>query len=326
MRDVDIRPLTREDSPSSLALHRDSFVPYWSDAWWKWRFHSHSNSQCTMVGAFQQDGRCIAMFGGARFPFLLEGELCHVISNGDAAVDPDVRHGLGGPRLLRRVAEVFFHSFERDSTKVIYGFPEPGLRRISVRFRFGEHLGDVHFLLHDLKAPIQASDRVRVTPTRAFDSEADSLWERCKPEFRAAIVRDADYLNYRYRDHPGVDYQLIEARDVSTGALRGLAALRRGGWDDDIASLTEWLVPEEDLETESALLAFAADWARAGKHKSLACWFPAMDTRTRRLQVQHRFYVHPTPYVELFRSRQSGVDRMWLYDNFYQTMGDIDWC
>lgn len=326
MQPLDIRPIRTGDDAHSLSLHHDAFVPTWSRAWWDWRFHGCPRSQCAMVGAFTPEGRCLAMFGGVKFLFQLEGEPCDVISNGDCAVDPEIRKGLSGPRLLRRVCDTFYEIFGGGGTKLIYGFPQPGLRRITLRFRYGEHLTDTLFLIHDLRHEPRSPSGVEVRTVQGWSEELDELWRNCRAEFPAAIVRDSLYLNYRYRDHPRVAYDLLEARDTRTGALRGVAALRQGGWDEAIASLVEWLVPLEDEEAEAALVHHAVGWARARGRDKLACWFPAMNPRTRRFQTGHGFYTYPTPYIELFRSYQNGVDRQWLYDNFYQTMGDIDFC
>lgn len=324
MTELDIRPLRAGDDAPALALHRKSFLPYRSESWWDWRYHGCPGSECTMVGAFTPEGQCLAMFGGVRLPFLLEGEECFVISNGDSAVDADLRRGLSGPRLLRRVSAAFLETFGGGTTKLIFGFPEPPLRRFCYRFRVGEHLTDMLFLVHDLQREPPSPAGIEVRVVQSFSAEADQLWSTCRTEFGAAIVRDERYLNYRFRDHPGVDYDLLEARDARSGALRGIAALREGGWDPAIASLSEWLVPLGDEEAEAALVGEAMRWARRRGRQKLVSWFPAMNGRTRRFQVAYGFYLYPTPYIEIFTAYEIGVDRLWLYEHFYQTMGDIE--
>ena len=147
---------------------------------------------------------------------------------------------------------------------------------------------------------------------------------RCRDELGAAIVRDRVYLDWRFRDHPLVDYELLECRDTSTGGLRGVAALRQGGWDPSIASINEWLVPRDDREAEAALLSHAVQYARQHERRYLIMWLPTTSPVFYRLQTDHGLFGRATPYQEIFISYASGIDRGWLYNNWYQTMGDID--
>jgi hypothetical protein len=45
-----------------------------------------------------------------------------------------------------------------------------------------------------------------------FGAEHDALWQRVKPQYRCAVVRDASYLNWKYVEQPGQDFTRLEIR------------------------------------------------------------------------------------------------------------------
>ncbi len=106
--------------------------------------------------------------------------------------------------------------------------------------------------------------------------------------------------------------------------MRGLAVLREGGLDPKSTSLSEWLVPDGDTEAESALIDFGLATARERRSNALVAWFQSSGDHFNRFQVQHGFYARATSHQELYKVWQGGVYRDWLQENWYQTMGDID--
>ncbi|MEM7305543.1 MAG: GNAT family N-acetyltransferase [Planctomycetota bacterium] len=325
MTSSEIRSCGPEDRDALLALHNRAFgPPRWDEAWWDWRFHRLPAGGSEVLGAFEASGECKAIYAGVRHRLLYDGEECYVLSHSDVAVAPELRTGLGGSGLLIRMAELFFDSYGGGETQLMYGIPEPALRRVVVRHMRSEVLTDLLFLAHDLADTPPAPAAVEVRTVAGFDEETDALWGRVRGELGAAIVRDSAYLNLRYRDHPRVDYRLLEARDAASGALRGLAILRDGGWDPGVGTLSEWLVPGGDEEAELALTAAAVDDARARRHRALVAWFPAPAPQFQRFQRAYGFFAHPTPYQLVVRNWRNGIDRRWLHERWYQTMGDVD--
>lgn len=65
-----------------------------------------------------------------------------------------------------------------------------------------------------------ASRSISVVPLReAFDGSFDDLWRDAESRRCVAVVKDASYLNWRYRFHPGRGYEILTAR--RDGKLEG---------------------------------------------------------------------------------------------------------
>ena len=324
MSKFEVRAYEPRDLDAYLELHAGSFVGGSPLAWWNWRFVDLPRTKSEIWGAFDPDGRCVAMYAGVYQQLWLQGETHTVLNHSDIAVHPDLRDGLAGSSVLLRATKRIFKEQIGGSLKLVYGFPQPALLRFLVRKAAVEVLTDVTFLVKELAEPIPTPSNLELRRVAGFGPETDELWTRCRAEFGAAIVRDSTYLNWRFQSHPKVDYELLECRDVKTGQLRGLAVLRTGGWDPSITSLCEWLVPLEDREAELCLLSGAEESARQRGTNYLVTWFPTSSLLFTRFQAEHRFFAKATPYQELFLSYDPQLRRQWFYDNWYQTMGDID--
>jgi hypothetical protein len=318
---VTIRRCTPADQAALLALHRSGFVNQWDDAFWRWRFVDNPLGRTELTGAFTADGRCLASFAGVPLPCRMGGELRRVHASGDVVLSPDLRRGLGGSRLLQRVSELYFSGFGDPDTWLVLGCPEPPLRRMIVRHLGCEVLGDVLFLAREAGTPIGPAT-VAVEHGASLPDDLEGLWQRCAAEWTSGLVRDRAYLEWRYVRHPRVRYTFLVARGEG-GALRGLSAVRDGGYHAEVFSLVDWLVPREDGAAAASLLATAAQLAAARGRRYLLAMFAPSSPEFLRFQ-EHGFRVRPTPYQAVFRSYAAGVDRQFLFDHWYQTMGDLD--
>jgi hypothetical protein len=323
VKSVIIRGFQDEDENAFLALHHRAFGPHWSRAHWRWRFRENPLGRTDLLGAFDGSGRCLASYGGVTLPFTLEGREALATNQSDVAIEPGLRRGLGGSRLLAEITQRFFEHCGRN-VQLIWGFPEPGLLRIVTRFADVHILRDVVFLVRPVTRPPTSTCEVLVHPLARCGPEVTELWARCDDVHRTAVCRNASYLEWRFVRHPGVDYTVLGARDARSGELRGIAVLRSGGWDASVVSLCDWLVPRDDRDAEQALVAWVvAEAARRG-HSHVVGWFPAPQLQFHRFQVDHGFFAQATPYQQGVRWWVPGITRRWLHEHWYQTLGDLD--
>lgn len=325
-QDFHIRRYQPGDEAALLELHNRAYAghPPRTSAFWEWRFREHPSSREEILLAVDADGRPVAVHGGVRHRARVAGRAALVGLQGDTAVDPERAGGLLGGRLLARLIARHFAEFGGGDTPIVYGFPEPPLQRVGVRFVGFRVLRDL--ALHVRDAPPHDEARglaLRVERPARFEPEVDALWERCAPELDTALVRDAAYLNWRYVAHPDVPYTLHVARDAA-GALRGVAVTREGGWDPALLSIMDWLVPRDDLDAERALLHACEQQRRERERSHLACWLAGDPERARRFQVRHGFHVVLTPHQQCARWWSPELDRPRLLGGWFQTLGDVD--
>jgi hypothetical protein len=204
-----------------------------------------------------------------------------------------------------------------------YGWPVPA-------WRMGQrYLGYVNIRDWDMtfrELPPGAAPRARpaglaVREVPRFAADVDELFARLAPTFGLTLIRDANYLNWRYADRPDQHYTLFECR-AGDGTLRGVAvhALRdflrpRTGF------LVDWLAPAEDDDATAALLGAVEDRARADGSDALASVWNHVDPRFLRIQ-RLGYQVMGTPYFLVLASFK--YDTIHYRDHWYFTMGDSD--
>lgn len=320
----DIRPFRPGDEDALVALHGRAFVghPTRTRSHFDWKFLANPLGRTEIIVAMEGQ-HCRAVYAVVPHRCLLEGAPCIAGLQTDMAVDPELRGGLGGSRLILAVGETYMRTYLGGEKKLEWGFPEPHLQRVCLAHLKVGVLRGVEFLVREpAPAPVAAPAGWRVRAVARYDAELDRLWARLAPALGTCTVRDARQLNWRYGEHPAIAYVMLEAR-AADGELRGIAVARQGGLDERLLSIMDWLVAEGDEECEAALLAHLCQEAERRGCAYVASWFPLFFPIALRWQRRFGFFVRPTPMQESYRSW--GVhDRRWLDENWYQTMGDID--
>ncbi len=315
------------DEEAILALHNSSFSGHEgrNRRHWAWKFNENPLGRTEVVLAMADDCRCMGVYAGVTHRIVLDNDPCFAGNHIDVAVDRELRRTMAGARLLTRLGREYFRTYAGGDTKLTWGFPEPALHRLGLRLIKFEVLRDVVFLAREPgAAAADLPGEIEVLEVDRFRADTDDLWRRCCVEIGTGTVRDASYLNWRYAGHPDHGHLLLEARHKKSGALRGVTVLREGGWDDSIVSMLDWLVPLGDRDTERALVQQSLAETTRHKKKYLVSWFPVPSPWFNRFQADHGFFAQATPYQECFRVFEKGHDRRWLDQNWYQTMGDID--
>ncbi len=295
---------------------------------WTWKYRQNPAGIIDLFLAFNAEGDCVGQYAGVPNRFLMQGEQYFSSQSVDSVTDPKFRRGLQRPGLFVNLGYEYAETFGGKHRDVImYGYPVPHHYRIGNKYLKYHLIRGINFLVKEHLLGYGAeppNQEVEVVTVDRFGPDVDALWERTKGEFGASHVRDAAYLNWRFADHPDIDYTLLLAKDRKTGEARGIAALRDGGYATEIVSLIEWLVPFEDQATEDMLLHRAYELTRDIGKQLLVAWFPEATPHFERFQKTHDFYVSFTPYIQVVRPYESAVTIEWLRANWYQTMGDMD--
>jgi hypothetical protein len=182
----------------------------------------------------------------------------------DSFVDPGFRTGLKRPGLFATTAYRYIshHCHPRDEA-FAYGLPNPDAYRLGSRLLGYSHLWHLDVLSRDVRDlrgadPAAALEGGRLEPVLEFPPDTDDLWERARPGFHVAVIRDRRYLAWRYA-RPGVTYRRFAFRD-DAGKLVALFVLR-----------DQWL-PGDFLANVTAV----ADWTAERGHPLVPPLFRAI--------------------------------------------------
>jgi hypothetical protein len=260
--------LREEDLPGFVTLFRDSFDSDISIDLWRWKYGA-GRGQAIVA---KRGERLVAHYGGTIRAVSYFGEPGQAIQICDVMVDPRERAVMTKKGAMFMTTATFFETYlGLGGSTLVYGFPT---RR---HMQLGEKLGlygEVARMV-EVRWPA-ANHRPRLRTRLSFldgddpkqGEEVDALWARMRRDLGEAVVvvRDSDYLNYRYFSHPTIAYDVVCVRARLSGKALGIMVLRR---EQDSCELVDIVAPLSRLP-------WIIDQARrmAGRwgFETLHCW------------------------------------------------------
>ena len=298
-----LRPLIPADVPALLDLSAEAFGHSASEGEWAWKYFERPFHATSLVA--DVDGRPAAFFGAWATRYRGNGIDLPGLAAGDVMSGRAAR-ALGRHGVFRCLALRFFEENATAGAPFVFGFPNDRHRRT------GERL----------------LDYVEVERCGAFETAAESLPRRRLGLFRrvvrgapfgrghAALAealhdragirtdRSAPTLTWRFRQRPGVDYDIVQLLDLA-GRSRGYAVVRAEG---ALARLVDLQVrDEEGADLPELLWAVAASALPAGT-RAVAFRAPRAGLMARRLTTELGFVEGSTDCSFTVRKLGPGFD------------------
>jgi len=166
----------------------------------------------------------------------------------------------------------------------------------------------------------------KVAEVFQFDERFDRFWEERKNDSEIMVVRDSDYLNWRYCSHPTGRYKTLTY--VSEERLRGFLVLTTAVDEIRRGIIVDILTDPSDRTVLDFLLSAAMDFFMSQKVDSIMVWLPEKFSGVRDMK-KWGFVRRDTPYhliVRLVDRHVHGVDSAYLEQpgNWHFTIGDSD--
>ncbi|MGE3175081.1 MAG: hypothetical protein AB7O97_20810 [Planctomycetota bacterium] len=203
----------------------------------------------------------------------------------DSWTNPAYRAQLHGDGVLAELERAFAADYGAHGSELGYAFQAAGAGAGPADLLRGQVLDPLEFLLRPSAAgPLSPPTGVEVDRLLVLPEQVDSLWRRCRPTVPCSVRRDHRYLHWRYERIPSrSDYEFHAA--YRQGRMTGLLVLRP--FHDLVpgaCAIADWICADEDEDSADALLACAADRARAcQRHYLLAACAPTSPEWSRAL-------------------------------------------
>ena len=309
------RAYPRQDSPPNAG----------SLSHWRWKFFGGPLPCESTVAIDEKTGQIVGHIGGLPYQTLHRGEQRRAIQTVDHMIDPLHRQGLQRVGLFARLMNTWIDRYCNARQNFAgWGFPSAQDFRIGRKFCGYSLLRALNVLVRSEPPPFEnVQTGVEARLVDRFSADGDQLWQQCRPQYSIVGERTSAYLNWRYAEHPEARYSLIEAHDRDQN-LRGIAVTRRGGLANDLVTIMDWVVPDDDRDAIRCLLEAGQQRASEAQLTTLIAWFPESQRPFEILQDEG-FRVRFTQIIMAGRSFDHGVSVEELRRFYYQTFGDIDY-
>jgi len=325
---ITIRAFRPGDEAGVLAGHNQIFPPR-SLAHWQWKFRDNPVGQVHIMVAEHETAGLVGAYVTLPVHFTIEGQRRIVGQCVDLWVLPEHRRAGPRPGLFVNLALAHYEEWGgrgelRNSFH--HGWPI-ATWRIGQKYLKYEMVRDWDFLFREVPAgglPRRpSSSALAVSRVARFDADTDALWAAFARTTQLAAIRDARYLNWRYAEAHDASYELYECREADTRRLRGIAVVAlRDFVMPNTCFLVDWLVPADDHDATTALVATAEQRANATSAGALVTLFQHRDARF--LQFQRLgFLVYGTVYFQVVIPFDTH-DALFYKEQWYHTLGDSD--
>lgn len=212
-------------------LFRDAFNTEISTSLWHWKYGSGRGH-----GIIARRGeRIIAHYGCTRRQALFFGRPISALQMCDVMVDPHERGVMTKQGAMFLTAATMLELYlALQPADLAFGFPSRRSSQLGERLGLYAEVGRVM----EVRWPALSTRPRLLTRLRAIDRSdrgnqalVAGLWSAMSHDLQEAItvIRDWDYLTYRYLDHPHHRYDLILVTWRLTGSPLGLLVLRQVG-------------------------------------------------------------------------------------------------
>lgn len=218
-----------EDAQTCRTLFRNVFNTEISQSFWNWKYGQGRG--CSLL-ARDRAGDVVAHYGATIRRVRLFGQLVSALQSCDVMVRPQERGLLSRRGVFFQIARHFQELYLGSSGEfsLAYGFPHARAMKLPVLlglYREIDTVTEIHW------RPLESSGWLKPVATaiegpRDIEAIADRLWPKMAAQLNRFIVvdRSADYLRYRYLNHPEFSYQYWLVRSSWTQRPMGLAILK----------------------------------------------------------------------------------------------------
>jgi hypothetical protein len=312
--DVEVRLYRPGDEVKITRLFKEVFGREMSLEEWRWKYKRQGSGAVYASVAEDDDHKILGHYGAVPFRMHHRDKEIKGASIGDVMIHQKFRGIKNLKALTHKIEDILF---ENDFL-MVYGFPnEKALMIPAEKTGLFERVEEV---FDAWKEVCFHNNRNRflykLFPLRFEDTRIPALWHSARKELNLSVIRDREYLQWRYRDHPLFSYELWGLRRRSGVKLLGLAIIKRSAADKlmvmDIVFRKDFFIPlMEKIENLGVVSGV----------KTLNLWLP---------QEYHPvlrgigFAIHPAGTTIPCTTHPGFLNKDDIRGKFFYTMGDTD--
>jgi hypothetical protein len=214
---------------------------------WRWKYQGID----TLGTLLRDNGEVVAFYGAMPRAIHLFGSPTTAVQIGDVMVHPEQRGTLSRKGRFFQVATHFLERSvgQNQTFPIAFGFPSERAYRLSVHLGLYDKVGE---LMQVSWPALQArpSYKFRMKLLNPINGViiVNRLWQKMAEALRDQVlgVRDWDYVQHRYLQHPTLDYKLYSVSSRLTGVPIGIIVI---SILDDSVELVDLIAQPEHIST-----------------------------------------------------------------------------
>jgi hypothetical protein len=311
-KDVIVRLYQNGDEYLIAKLFKEVFGREMSLDEWKWKYKSSGNQRIYSSVAVSETHGIVAHYGCMARRMIYQGKEVFGLAIGDVMVHPQFR----GTKLFKKVTMLAPEESGKDGISIGYGFPNERAMLLPEKLGLYEKVEDVFEATKKVKFANNLNRFIyKFFPLSFDDNRINILWESVKAELKLALIRDREYLTWRYQRHPFFKYELWGLKKRWGNKLHGIAVLRK---EDERMLIIDFI---SRLDTMQILFQKMENYAFIVGSETIIVWTPEY---LRQKLEKIGFLVRPSVTCIPRSTHKAYLPKEYLKGIFFYTMGDTD--
>jgi GNAT superfamily N-acetyltransferase len=313
-----VRKFKDEDKEGMIALFEEVWTKELADKlreMWEWKYEKNphdppdGNTTCVL----ERDGRIIGMLGLLSGLVKLKGRTLPMLWAIDFAIHPDFRGG--GFRILNWAKKEYssfvqggivtagrpYEFYKKMRYLPVFSFsifknilnPKNFFRKktknIAVAYIIAILFKLVSGFLSLFKIHLKDKN-ISVSKISGFDDRFDALWKEASEGYTICMVRDKDFLNWRFFERPDQGYTIFAAE--KRGKILGYIVLNHQSQDNKkYGSIIDLFTKKNDKKTLHRLIAQALDYFKSERVDIASFPMPPECGFYRNVLIKNGFFV-----------------------------------
>jgi predicted acetyltransferase len=312
-----IRPYRDEDEECVHKLWKAAFGKEMSTSLWNWKYLQNPYDR-QMLLCVSETGKAVVSYTGIPYRTNLQGRIVEMTQLMDIMSHPEYRK----TGLFIKTAHAFFEIYGKDIL-FVYGFPGRYHFDIGVKYLGYQALTKTVSYLTAKTDVLAGKDAEYGGIERITDIDAafDRLWEKCQDDYPLSIIRNSDFVRWRFLNHPMKKYQIFGYRKDSAKELNAYAVFSVEGKKARIADI---LAPSSEKAIGDFLNQTACVLKGSGI-EHIETWLPENHFLTK-LLLSAGFINSPEPLeiIPTVRNFENAPLLEWTSGRLFYTMADAD--
>lgn len=311
----EIREYNLDDEKGIRGLFKECFGKDLSYEEWEWKYKSSPWGSSAIVAL--NGNEVIAHYGGIRMKFYFKGEIFDVFQPCDVMTHPKYRARIFSKRgVMVKTGEYFYKINKMDFA---FGFPSErhailGTKQLG--YTKHDYVNEVTIIVDKNYVFINPFFKIYIGWDYIENKEIDTLWDKNKTLFNLTILKDSNYILWRYKQKPKNDYIPVIVRSRLSKKIKTffIALLR----DKEINILD---VFNNDLEMKD-LVKILKYFAKNSDAKNLKMWLHSETSFYNFIVSKECNSTKSIPYI--FKIINTDITEEFLFKNYFYSMGDYD--
>lgn len=259
-----------------FALFEQVFPGYMTEKLWNWKnIKNPFGNYLTII--MKHNEKLIASYSVSPKEFIINGKKVNCVQSMDTMTDKNYR-GLG---ISTYLANLTYEYAKLKGNAFVYGFPNSVSKYLfEVKLKWHKTIISSYFIkkLNQTQVSSKKGNKFKIEKVKEFDRRIHKFWKDYDKEGKIIINKSREYLNWRFTEHPLVNYEIYYVENVNDELVAYFVLkIYKDRENNELGHIVDFIIKSNNSKSKryifKAIYQFATN-RFLGKCITLSLWIP----------------------------------------------------